>query len=334
MNRRKIVLRVDGSNDIGMGHVYRCLLLAGHLIDHELLFVCDESKALGLEKIRSQHYPIATVGSEAEFFHLLDEVKPNIVINDILDTEANYVRSIRATGAFVCNLEDLGPGSNEAHLVINESYETAGHAPHVLSGEHYYCLRDEFRLYPPKAKAGPIERILVTFGGTDPADLTHRALSILVSMDLAAKITVVLGMGYRRADRIEAFARACGKDVEVLRNIPNMAQCVHRSDLALTSAGRTVYEVASLATPLVVIAQNARELTHTFAREDNGIVNLGLHSEVSDESIRRTILRMLDDRAFVQGCIDRMRSHALTDGIWNLLSTLMKEYKKHEESLV
>ena len=34
LNRRRIVFRVDGSREIGMGHVYRALTLAGHLLDH------------------------------------------------------------------------------------------------------------------------------------------------------------------------------------------------------------------------------------------------------------------------------------------------------------
>ena len=33
---------------------------------------------------------------------------------------------------------------------------------------------------------------------------------------------------------------------------------MHKADLAFTSAGRTVYEIASLGTPLIILAQNDR----------------------------------------------------------------------------
>lgn len=40
--------------------------------------------------------------------------------------------------------------------------------------------------------------------------------------------------------------------------------------------------------PTIVMAQNEREQLHRFAQMDNGFINLGLGSEVSDEDILST----------------------------------------------
>lgn len=37
--------------------------------------------------------------------------------------------------------------------------------------------------------------------------------------------------------------------------------------------------------PTIVLAENEREQLHTFAQMDNGFINLGLGSEVSDEDL-------------------------------------------------
>jgi UDP-N-acetylglucosamine:LPS N-acetylglucosamine transferase len=50
--------------------------------------------------------------------------------------------------------------------------------------------------------------------------------------------------------------------------------------MAITSGGRTVLELAALQVPTMVICQNPRELTHEFAREENGVVNLGLCTDL------------------------------------------------------
>ena len=43
--------------------------------------------------------------------------------------------------------------------------------------------------------------------------------------------------------------------------------------------------------PTIVLAENEREQLHTFAQMDNGFINLGLGSEVSDETDRQARIR-------------------------------------------
>jgi spore coat polysaccharide biosynthesis predicted glycosyltransferase SpsG len=57
------------------------------------------------------------------------------------------------------------------------------------------------------------------------------------------------------------------------------------ADLAFSSAGRTLYELASVGVPAIVMAQNQLEMKHTFAALDNGFLSLGLCSEVTDEAL-------------------------------------------------
>jgi spore coat polysaccharide biosynthesis predicted glycosyltransferase SpsG len=62
-----------------------------------------------------------------------------------------------------------------------------------------------------------------------------------------------------------------------------------RMDLAITSQGRTVYELASMGVPAIVLAQNDREAMHVFAGIQNGFINLGIGDETDDETVISTI---------------------------------------------
>ncbi len=64
---------------------------------------------------------------------------------------------------------------------------------------------------------------------------------------------------------------------------------MQQADIAFTSQGRTVYELASLGIPSIVLAQNERELLHTFAQMPNGFMNLGLGKDISEETIKNTL---------------------------------------------
>ena len=59
-----------------------------------------------------------------------------------------------------------------------------------------------------------------------------------------------------------------------------------RADVAFSSAGRTLYELAHMRVPTIVLAQNALELKHTFGGPEHGFLPLGLGSEASEQAIR------------------------------------------------
>jgi spore coat polysaccharide biosynthesis predicted glycosyltransferase SpsG len=72
---------------------------------------------------------------------------------------------------------------------------------------------------------------------------------------------------------------------------PLMAQ----ADIALSSAGRTITELACIGVPTVCMAQNDKELTHTHTTEANGVVMLGLGNDVSVEQLAGTLRELIAD---------------------------------------
>ena len=61
---------------------------------------------------------------ENEIADRILDLKPNLVINDILNTKKNYILKLRSKGIKVINFEDLGAGAKHSDLTINELYET------------------------------------------------------------------------------------------------------------------------------------------------------------------------------------------------------------------
>ena len=100
----------------------RALSLAHRLIDHEVTLVTETQHALGAQLFRENNFPLVTYATRAEYEQLLDELTPDIVINDILDTSAEEVELTTRRG-FTANFEDLGAGAEVADLVINALYE-------------------------------------------------------------------------------------------------------------------------------------------------------------------------------------------------------------------
>ncbi|MHA1765828.1 MAG: UDP-2,4-diacetamido-2,4,6-trideoxy-beta-L-altropyranose hydrolase [Promethearchaeota archaeon] len=335
LKRKRILIRADGYNEIGLGHIYRTLSLANQLIDHEISFVSKKEHQLGVKLIQEHNYDIKTFTTNSEFNQILEEFKPNIVINDILDTEREYVLDLKKKGYFVVNFEDLGPGAIEADLVINALFKRKNFYENHYWGRDYYILREEFFMVGKKKIKEKVENILITFGGTDPNNYTERILKILNEMGLNdVKINVIVGLGYKNVEKLKERVKNYNLNMTIKQHVKNISKYMHEADIAITPAGRTVYELASIGVPTIVLVENEPSLLHAFANEKNGIINLGLGYEIPDEKIKNAIKKLMNDYGLRKKCNELMLKNNLKSGINNVLGLIFSKYEKFEQERI
>lgn len=281
LRRKDILFVVTGNDKIGLGHVYNTLLIANDILNHKITFLVDSKSQMAYDKIASKNYPVF-IQENDDLLKDIEKINPDIVINDILDTKKEYVQKLKEKNYKVANFEDLGDGAKIADLVVNAIYPEQQVLKNHYFGHDYFVLRDEFIYSSKKEISEEIKVILVTFGGVDPNNYTKRVIDTIYEFCRKnnIKIKVIAGFGYNKYDSLENF-----KDIDVLENVTNISKYILESDLVFTSAGRTTYEIASIGTPAIVLAQNERELTHFFASSEFGFLNLGLGYKVSKEKI-------------------------------------------------
>ncbi len=283
---KRIVFRVIGSSKVGMGHIYRALSIAEELKDHELLFLTDLESDLAISYLQMRK---SWVGAfpESEIVPKLIELEPDLVIFDALDTVAKNIQALRAKDIDVLSFEDLGDGSRFTNCTINELFD-APELPgeHYRWGKEYFFIRDEFLLARPKSISPRISSLLLTFGGADQHDLSTKVF--LKIRDFCIKeeilIYIVTGPGYNGLNRLENIVNG-SRNVSLTHATGVISKIMERVDLAVSSNGRTVYELAHMNVPGIVIDQHAREGTHRFAREANGYIGLGLYNPGKTEEI-------------------------------------------------
>jgi CMP-N-acetylneuraminic acid synthetase/spore coat polysaccharide biosynthesis predicted glycosyltransferase SpsG len=304
VNRGLVVFRVRADKATGSGHVFHCLQLADELADQHVSFLLKDCEAWVEEMIRRFNYSAVTEQNLAIDLERLASSNARVVVNDVLDTSETEVLIQRGLGYKVVNIEDLGPGSRFADWVVNALYRPVTTVPQAAWGPRYATLRDEFQDLPPKTIRDQATRVLITFGGTDPAGLACRCVRIL-NEHKGIKLHVILGPG--------TPSGSFPDEVTVSRSLPSMAQAMLESDIVLTSAGRTVYEAARTGTPVIVLAQNAREATHAHLGYESGVVFLGIGPLVPDEQIMEVVSRMLDDTPLRRELSRRLQS-SIDDG--------------------
>ncbi|MDY7029046.1 MAG: hypothetical protein SVR04_12170 [Spirochaetota bacterium] len=277
-NRKKIVFNVEAYNEIGMGHIYRCLSVAGHLPDYEVRFISSQRSQIIKEMVESYGYQCSFVKEKVTADHILKH-NPDVVINDVLNTDAQFIEALAAE-IKVINFEDLGEGSSFTHATINDLYTEGEDGGNIYWGPQYYFLRDEFESAVPRSWNENIESVLITFGGTDPNNLTLGTLQTILPVCAREhiRIYVVTGIGYEKLEMLEEEISGHPEaDVEHIHKTGVMSSIMEHSDVAICSNGRTSFELAHMNIPSIVICHHEREALHSFAKDKNGFINLGVY---------------------------------------------------------
>ena len=311
LSRKKVVFRVDGYKELGLGHVYRSLTLAYELIEHDVIFLCNKEHRDGIERLKQSFMPVVEIEDDRELLSWLEYNNADIFINDCLDTSSDYVSAVKKhVGRFV-SFEDLGEGARLADAVVNAIYENAPTHTNVFTGKRYVCLRDEFLVAKPSDYSDRVNRVLVMFGGTDPLNLTARIYELAKQSSGEYEFDFVLGPGYDD----ENIVSLQNKRINVHKNVLRVTDYMVNADIAFSSQGRTTFELASMGIPTIVLAQNKREQLHSFAQMDNGFINLGLGSEVSDDDILATFRWLASARSIRKEMRRLMLENDLKNGI-------------------
>lgn len=322
LERESIAIYVNGNNKRGIGHIYRALEIADEFYTRpDIYFDVNQtdSSVFGT----TTHHLIGVDGI-AELFQCCRDRRYTLFINDILTTSIDYMIGLRSVvpEAKIINFEDDGEGIAKADLVFNALYHD-NELPQVKAGERYYISSKTFLFYSPIEVKERVERVFISFGGADPQNYSDRLLAIIASDPgrySKYHFTVVLGRAKLNVGELLAYNEKL-PNVEVLYDVANMPELMSSCDVAVTSRGRTGYELAILGVPSIAMAQNRREEKHGFVCNENGFTYLGLNPP--DEIIKSNLDMYLGlSREARQRFQDMLLSHDLRNGRRRVMSLI------------
>lgn len=317
LDRDRLVYYVRGNSEIGSGHINRGITIADQIFENDIEFAVPEGDDLAIELLEQSNYPYWTVSDDKEFLDRVRENPPDVIANDILNTDAEFVKQQRETGARIVNFEDIGSGAEHADAVVNALYEYSDPPANHHYGFKYFSLRNEFRYATPHSSIGSVDRIMVSFGGTDENNLTARTLEALIELDTYPYIDVVVGLGYTKQDTLDPIIERYPEraEIEVTQHVSSMAQRMEMADLLITSNGRTLYEAASLNLPTISVAQNQREQHHPYAYISRGVDFLGRADYVTEMDIRNAVKEYLTNETRREQMCAALAEHDIVNGV-------------------
>lgn len=288
--KEKILFRADASDEIGMGHVIRMLALGQFLSDnnYEIHFATRSTNKAVLDLLDHEGFIVHLLNSEFAwdfnhdfecFAEIAKSLKPNWVVIDGNHFEEKYELEIRALGFKLMRIVDFSDRHYYADLVINQnlgadqlSYSFEPYTK-ILAGPAYRILRRDFANFDSlntKLKTNIKPNILVSLGGSSgPASSLNELLSHALA-ELSDSFTFKIIRGFSEVNMFEEMSNA---------------------DLAIVSAGSTMWELAQLRIPFFAIAITREQYNYlNSVQKYDFFVNLGWYVDLTVESIQRTLL--------------------------------------------
>lgn len=325
LRKKRIAFFVNGNNRMGLGHIYRVLELADEFDSRPDIYFDIRQTDPAVFGV-SPHRILPVEGPEG-LLAALRKTRCDVLINDVLSTTRPFMEALReALGpAIIVNFEDDGPGAALADAVINALFERSD-LPNAATGPAYFIASKLFLMHEPIPIAPRVEHVLVTFGGADPNGYTEQLLS-LAALPEFRQVHFRIVVGRAKANAQALLAASYPEHMELVYDTQSMAQLMSWADVAVTSRGRTGYELALMGVPFLSMAQNAREEKHTFLREENGVLYLGRQPDRERllRALRGLIHAPTQERQRLQ---DRLLSHNLREGRQHVLQLIEQQCKK------
>jgi UDP-2,4-diacetamido-2,4,6-trideoxy-beta-L-altropyranose hydrolase len=304
-----VAIRVDASTRMGSGHVMRCLTLADALgqqgatvrfLSRELPDDLERTvTSRGHQCVRINADPL-TAGEEnpRDTAAALSDRAWHWLIADQYSLGAAWEREMRTVAECVFAIDDLADRAHDCDVLLDQNHLEAGAARYdgkvpkscrVLVGPRYALLRPEYRAWRERRlpRNGPVQRVLVFFGGGDAQHMTELALEALTHPEFAhIAVDVVVGSDPSRRRVIAEMASRRG-GITVHGPRPHLADLMAGADLSLGAGGSTTWErmCVGLRSLVVTLAANQEHVAQWLERE--GLIRLiGAAPHVTVNDIR------------------------------------------------
>ena len=327
LQRKKIAIVPNASESAGTKHINRCLSVASKLVFHDILFLLEESHQLGIDIIEKYNYNYKIYDGKDDLINCLRDYSPDLLLNDIADTSSEYISILRDEGYFVINFEDLGTGSGLANVVFDALYEHDLSEKNIYTGYEYYLLRDEFYFQPQKIITHAVNNVLITFTGEDEDNLTEKVINSILSTNYEGRINVIVGLTYPDLEGLISKYES-NQSIQIYQNVSNISEFMFKADIIFSSASKRMYDICSLGVPTICLCQNERELSHVFANESNGFINMGLGVDVEMQQLIDQFVNLVNDYDLRVAMNKKMLSIDLKNGFENMEAVIRQEYRK------
>lgn len=273
----KILIRADGNEQIGSGHIMRTKSIATELkgLGAKVLYALADERG---KRLINDEFQSVVLSSNYECLDdeisalssIIKEQEIKLILLDSYFVTPKYFKELKKL-AKVAYIDDLDAFAYECEALIcygaffdKNAYKTRQNlAKKHFLGSEFAPLRAEFSAdlsSKNTPKNTQKKQVLLTTGNTDLLGIMPRLLAEFLSDKSLKNLEFLAISGAFNAYENELFSlSAKHKNIKVLKSPANMAQIMAWADFVLSAGGSTLYELASLAKAVICFSIAANQ---------------------------------------------------------------------------
>ncbi|MBS3918873.1 MAG: GNAT family N-acetyltransferase [Deltaproteobacteria bacterium] len=273
----KLVILTEGGRDRGFGHITRCLSFYEGFRERDFkvtLIVNGDNSVRDLLKGK-RHKIFNWLKRRAELFEMIGEA--DVALVDSYLADRNLYEEVCGMVHYAVYFDDTQRLDYPEGIVINGAigaekrrYPEREGVTYLL-GIDYTPLRKEFSKVPKRKIRKEVETMMITFGGDD-RKITPRILKHLIQTYPGIRKEVVVGRGFKNITEIGNLKGP----LTVLLYFPDaqgMKKVMLNADLAISGGGQTLYELARVGVPTIVIGLSDNQLPNIKGWQKAGFIS-------------------------------------------------------------
>ena len=269
-----VLIRADGNEKIGSGHIMRTKSIANELkeLGAKVLYALADERG---KKLINNEFQSVVLSSNYECLDdeidvlssVVKEQKIKLILLDSYFVTPKYFKELKKL-AKVAYIDDLDAFAYECEALINygaffdkNEYKARQNlAKKYFLGSEFAPLRAEFGSTQKSSKNTQKKQVLLTTGNTDLLGIMPRLLEAFLNDESLKNLEflAISGAFNEHENKLLALS-AKHKNIKVLKSPENMAQIMAEADFVLSAGGSTLYELASLAKAVICFSIAANQ---------------------------------------------------------------------------
>jgi UDP-2,4-diacetamido-2,4,6-trideoxy-beta-L-altropyranose hydrolase len=352
MPTEPLLIRADASAEIGVGHVMRCVALA-QAWQHaggRVVFALAAGPAEIEKRLRSEGFEVVEISASpgspddaAQTAKLSMRCEAEWLVLDGYHFSGDYRKRVKGPTFSLLLMDDHGEfAPYKCDIVLNTNpyasdamYPQSEGQTRFLLGSRYALLRREFLERQTQHAHVPekVSRLLVTFGGADPHNVTLQVVEALQELDdPQLDMVVVVGASNPHRASLEAALKKSSRAARLLSNVDNMPEVISHAELAISAGGGTCYELAFMKVPmfLITMASNHERTVEAYGRAKAALA-AGWFDGLERKSLTAALRGLIGDSRLRRELIKNARQMVDGRGAQRVVETM---YSMHPEDRV
>lgn len=315
--KNKILFRVDGGLEKGLGHLIRSIALAKNLTfssNFKIIFASNYSEILE-NKIKEAGFSVFyNDNDKSEEKFLLEAINTlkitNVFIDNLHQYSYKFIMKLKEdSDTKVIFLHNSCEGSKQACATIIPSAHTDKNLllasgfdeKKLFIGPEYVIINNkiiDLKKQKKESNFNKVFRIVITTGGSDPKGVL---LTLLRYVDETEnrdmEIIVLVGEGFMHKMELSKILNSIGKTSHLkLKTVPYSIKELILADIAISTFGVSTYELMYLGIPVLSVAHaipNAKG-SNRLANKYSAIKDLGLIDNLTKEDFAKELFHLMD----------------------------------------